>query len=111
VLGNSGSFFKNPLLGSAQLQALINAYPTMPSYAQPNQQFKVAAAWLIEQVGLKGHRIGDIGCYALQPLVLVNYGAGTSAQLRQLIDLIQQLVQQKFEIMLEPEVRLLTEND
>jgi UDP-N-acetylmuramate dehydrogenase len=110
-LANCGSFFKNPMLSFSQFQALVQAYPAVPNYPQPEQQFKVAAAWLIEQVGLKGYRIGDIGCYPLQPLVLVNYGAGTPAQLRELIHLIQQSVQQKFAILLEPEVRLLAQYD
>jgi len=111
TLANCGSFFKNPILHLSQFQALVKAYPTVPNYPQPDQQFKVAAAWLIEQVGLKGYRSGEIGCYPLQPLVLVNYGGGTAAQLRELIHLIQQSVQQKFAILLEPEVRLLAQND
>ncbi|RVU32997.1 UDP-N-acetylmuramate dehydrogenase [Rheinheimera riviphila] len=111
TLANCGSFFKNPLLSANQFQALIEKHPTLPHYPQPDSQVKVAAAWLIEQAGLKGHRIGDVACYPLQPLVLVNYGAGTSAQLSELIQLIQRSVQQMFDILLEPEVRLLTQDD
>lgn len=111
TLANCGSFFKNPVINASQFETLIRSFPSVPNYPQSDQQFKVAAAWLIEQVGLKGHRIGEIGCYPLQPLVLVNYGAGTAAQLCELIHLIQQSVQQKFAISLEPEVRLLAQYD
>ena len=111
VLANCGSFFKNPVLSFSQFQALVQAYPAVPNYPQPDQTYKVAAAWLIEQAGLKGHRNGEIGCYPLQPLVLVNYGGGTAAQLHELIQLIQQSVQHKFSVMLEPEVRLLAQYD
>jgi UDP-N-acetylmuramate dehydrogenase len=110
-LANCGSFFKNPVVNEQQFQTLIKMFPKMPNYPQPGQQYKIAAAWLIEQVGLKGHRIGSIGCYELQPLVLINFDNGTASQLVELIQLIQQTVQQKFAISLEPEVRLLSEND
>lgn len=111
LVANCGSFFKNPVLEIAEFQHLVQQYPSIPNYPQPNQQVKVAAAWLIEQVGLKGYQIGDIGCYSLQPLVLINKGSGTSAQLLELIRHIQQSVQQKFAISLEPEVRLLAQYD
>jgi UDP-N-acetylmuramate dehydrogenase len=111
LVANCGSFFKNPVLELEQFQNLVQKYPAIPNYSQPNQQVKVPAAWLIEHVGLKGYQIGDIGCYSLQPLVLVNHGSGTSAQLLELISLIQKSVQQKFAIHLEPEVRLLGQYD
>jgi len=111
VLANCGSFFKNPILSFSQFKHLLNEYPSVPNYPQPNQNYKVAAAWLIEQVGLKGYRHGEVGCYPLQPLVLVNYGGGTAEQLREMIALIQQSVLKKFAIMLEPEVRLLNQHD
>lgn len=106
VVANCGSFFKNPVLDHIQFRILLEQFPTIPNYPQQNQQVKVAAAWLIEQVGLKGYAIGDIACYSLQPLVLVNYGSGTSEQLIELVHFIQDSVQQKFGIQLEPEVRL-----
>lgn len=110
-LANCGSFFKNPVLDAAHFQTLVQQYPAIPNYPQPDQYVKVAAAWLIEQVGLKGYQIGDIGCYPLQPLVLVNYGSGSSEQLIELVHLIQQSVKDKFAIHLEPEVRLLAQYD
>lgn len=110
-IANCGSFFKNPVIEFAQYQILAQQYPIVPHYPQSNQQVKVAAAWLIEQVGLKGYQLGDIGSYQLQPLVLVNYGHGTSEQLIQLVDIIQRAVLEKFGIHLEPEVRLLAQHD
>ena len=111
LVANCGSFFKNPLVDAAHFEALVLQYPAIPNYPQPEQYVKVAAAWLIEQVGLKGYQIGDIGCYPLQPLVLVNYGSGSSEQLIELVHLIQQSVKDKFAIHLEPEVRLLAQYD
>ncbi len=111
ALANCGSFFKNPVVSQQQFQRLSSQFPNIPQYPQPDQQVKIAAAWLIEEAGLKGYRIGDIGCYALQPLVLVNHGDGTAGQLRALVTLIQQTVRQRFDISLEPEVRMLVAND
>jgi UDP-N-acetylmuramate dehydrogenase len=107
VLPNCGSFFKNPVVSLALFQSIQQSYPSMPFYPQNNGQVKLAAGWLIEQVGLKGRRIGDVGCYEKQALVLVNLGQGTAEHLRQLILLIQQKVEAEFAVRLEPEVRLL----
>ena len=109
VLANCGSFFKNPLLTVEQFSELKQQYPHLPAYPQPDGQIKTAAAWLIEQAGFKGQRLGDIGCYELQPLVLVNYGHGTAAELEEWMNLIIATVQQRFGICLEPEVRMLHE--
>lgn len=109
VLANCGSFFKNPLLTVEQFSELKHLHPQLPAYPQAGGQIKTAAAWLIEQAGFKGQRSGDIGCYELQPLVLVNYGHGTAAGLEQWMDLIIATVQQRFGICLEPEVRMLHE--
>lgn len=107
VLANCGSFFKNPLLTVEQFNCLKQRHPQMPAYPQADGHIKTAAAWLIEQTGFKGQRLGDIGCYELQPLVLVNYGHGTAAELEQWMGLIIATVQQRFGICLEPEVRML----
>ena len=109
LLANCGSFFKNPLLGYEQFTALHQQYPQIPAFPQADGQIKTAAAWLIEQAGFKGRRNGDIGCYELQPLVLVNYGQGTAAELKQWMHLIIDTVQQRFGVCLEPEVRMLYE--
>lgn len=106
-LANCGSFFKNPLLSASQFQALKASYPTLPNYPQPDGSYKVAAAWLIEQSGFKGYRLGGVGCYERQPLVLVNYGQGTAAELLALVKAIQHKVRQQFGVELEPEVRMM----
>lgn len=110
-LANCGSFFKNPLVPAVQFQMLQQRYPAIANYPQKDGQVKLAAAWLIEQVGLKGYQLGDVACYQHQPLVLVNQGQGTAAELLQLIELIQQSVSDKFQVQLEPEVRLLRHHD
>lgn len=107
ILPNCGSFFKNPVVSQSVFETIYKAYPAMPFYPQADGLVKLAAGWLIEQTGLKGQRIGDVGCYEKQALVLVNFGKGTAAELQQLIALIQQKVAAQFAVQLEPEVRLL----
>ncbi|RCS59350.1 UDP-N-acetylmuramate dehydrogenase [Parvibium lacunae] len=103
VLGNAGSFFKNPILSAAQAQSLLNAYPECPHYPQPDGTTKVAAGWLIEQTGWKGRRVGAIGVHERQALVLVHTGGGTGNALIQLAHQIQSDVYQKFRVQIEPE--------
>lgn len=107
VLPNCGSFFKNPVVSHSVFEAIAQRYPAMPFYPQADGLIKLAAGWLIEQVGLKGQRVGDVGCYEKQALVLVNFGQGTAAELQQMIELIQHKVATEFAVQLEPEVRLL----
>lgn len=109
-LANCGSFFKNPIVSAAQYQQLKNKYADMPGFMQADNSVKVPAAWLIEQQGFKGKNIGDVGCYRLQPLVLVNYGTGSPDQLIALISAIQHQVFAAYSIALEPEVRMLASN-
>ncbi|MCK5820637.1 MAG: UDP-N-acetylmuramate dehydrogenase [Bacteroidales bacterium] len=105
--GNAGSFFKNPIISDPQANELLSIYPDLPVYpCDKPDHMKLAAAWLIEQCGLKGHRRNDAGIYPKQALVLVNYGNATGEQLFELAAYIQNTVQQKFEIKLEPEVRI-----
>lgn len=111
LIPNCGSFFKNPVVPAVVLQQLQQQYPNIPNYPQPHEQVKLAAAWLIEQVGLKGYQLGGVACYQRQPLVLVNLHNGTASELLQLIALIQQNVFDKFAVQLEPEVRLLQHHD
>lgn len=103
---NCGSFFKNPIVSNAQATQLKQLYPTAPVFAQADGQVKLAAAWLIEQVGLKGQSAGGVGCYHLQPLVLVNLGDGSASALQQWVAQIIAKVQQQFAVTLEPEVRM-----
>lgn len=103
VLGNAGSFFKNPLVPAAQRDALLLQYPQLVSYAQPDGQYKLAAGWLIEQTGWKGKSLGKAGVYAQQALVLVNHGGARGADILALAAQIQEDVAAKFAVQLEPE--------
>ena len=110
VLANAGSFFKNPIVGSGQVEALLKQYPDMPNYPVDTKHTKLAAGWLIEQAGLKGFELGGIAVYHKQALVLVNQGAGTASELKAMIQHIQQSVWQKFNVPLEHEVRVIAAN-
>ncbi len=107
VLANCGSFFKNPVITKQHYTELKVKHADMPGFIQPDGSIKVAAAWLMEQQGFKGQRVGEVGCYQLQPLVIVNHGAGTAVQLEQLVTAIQQRVLSAYNIQLEAEVRML----
>lgn len=107
VIGSAGSFFKNPCLSSAHYHTLQAQYPTIPSHKLPDGQFKVPAAWLIEQAQWKGKRIGDAGVYDKHALILVNYGSATGKQIIELAEQIREDVINKFSISLEKEVVVL----
>lgn len=106
-IGNSGSFFKNPVVSFSKKNELLEKYPAMPYYLQNNGKFKIAAGWLIEVCGWKGKRIGDYGVHAKQALVLVNYGSATGSQIFQLSEEIIKSVQNTFGIELEREVNII----
>lgn len=103
VLGNAGSFFKNPLVPAALVTRLKVEYPDLVAYAQPDGQMKLAAGWLIEKAGWKGFREADAGVHKLQALVLVNYGGATGLQLLALAQRIQADIWQRFSVELEME--------
>lgn len=107
LLGNAGSFFKNPVVSAAQAEQLKQRYADLVAYPQADGQVKLAAGWLIERAGWKGYRDGDAGVHALQALVLVNYGKATGAQLLALAQRIQQDIFQRFAVSLEIEPNLL----
>lgn len=107
LIGNAGSFFKNPVIHQTFYEALQKLYPAIPGFPISNKcMTKVPAAWLIEQTGWKGYRKGDAGCYPLQPLVLVNYGNATGTEIYVLSSEIIESVQEKFGILLEREVNI-----
>lgn len=107
VLGNAGSFFKNPLVSAELAQRLRTEQPDLVAYPQADGQVKLAAGWLIERAGWKGYREGDAGVHRLQALVLVNYGQATGRQLLALAQRIQADVARRFAVSLEIEPNVL----
>ncbi|WP_439128064.1 UDP-N-acetylmuramate dehydrogenase [Polaribacter sp.] len=106
-IGNSGSFFKNPVISKAQFLELQKETPNIPNYTVSDAEIKVPAGWLVEQSGFKGKRFGDAGVHEKQALVLVNYGAASGEEIYQLAQKIQQTVFDKFGISLEIEVNVI----
>ena len=101
--GSAGSFFQNPLIGLEQAAILRELHPNMPSWNVADQQVKLSAAWLIEQCGWKGQRVGDAGVYEKHALVLVNHGQASGAALWALAEQVMQSVQARFGVALQPE--------
>lgn len=108
VIGNAGSFFKNPVISHDQFVLLKANFTDFPGRETPGTtDVKVPAGWLIERAGWKGKRVGTVGVHDRQALVLVNYGGGDGAAILDLSKKIQQSVEEKFGIKLEPEVNIL----
>lgn len=106
-LGNSGSFFKNPVVDSKTFEVFHAKFPEAPFYVMSHSEFKIPAGWLIQQAGFKGKRYGDAGVHKKQALVLVNYGNATGAQIWELALTIQKKVATDFGIAIEAEVNVL----
>lgn len=107
VLGNAGSFFKNPVVTRALADTLKQQYPHMPCYPAGEGQAKLAAGWLIDQCGLKGFAIGRAAVHQEQALVLVNLGGASAMELIALAAHVRDSVEQKFGVVLEHEVRFM----
>lgn len=107
VLGNAGSFFKNPVIGLDQFQELAGRYAGIPSYPSDRGMVKVPAAWLIERAGWKGYREGDAGVHDKHALVIINYGSASGRDLWTLAQKIISSVSEKFGVILQPEVNIL----
>ena len=107
-IGNSGSFFKNPVIPTDHFEKLKTEYPNIPSYPISDSEIKVPAGWLIEQAGFKGKRFGEYGVHEKQALVLVNYGNASGVDIYALAQKIQQTISEQFGISLEIEVNVFT---
>ncbi len=106
ILGNSGSFFKNPVLSSEEFKHFRNSHPDAPFYEVSATEFKIPAGWLIDKAGFKGKRFGDAGIHEHQALVLVNHGNATGAEIWELALKIQKKIKELFGIYIEPEVNV-----
>lgn len=106
-IGNSGSFFKNPVISSAQYLKLQKEYADIPGYKISDMEVKIPAGWLIEKAGFKGKRYGEFGVHDKQALVLVNYGNASGKEIYQLAEKIKETIIKKFEITLEIEVNII----
>ena len=103
LIGNAGSFFKNPVLPVERADELLSAHPGIPTYHSSAGSTKISAAWLIEACGFKGVRDGDAGVSEKHSLVLVNYGHASGAQILSLAERIRDAVATRFGITLETE--------
>ncbi|MDR1130328.1 MAG: UDP-N-acetylmuramate dehydrogenase [Prevotellaceae bacterium] len=112
VLGNAGSFFKNPVVEQREAKRLLELFPSMPVYPADYSDIstgkvKLSAGWLIESCSLKGYRENSIGVHHKQALVLVNYGGGTAAELIRFSQMVQNKVHEKFGVKIETEVNII----
>jgi UDP-N-acetylmuramate dehydrogenase len=106
VLGNAGSFFKNPEIEREQFDELLKKFPDIKSFPSGNK-FKLYAGWLIEKSGWKGIKIGNVGCYDRQALVIVNYGGATGNEIIEFVRNIKRSVREMFDIELQEEVNII----
>jgi UDP-N-acetylmuramate dehydrogenase len=107
VIGNAGSFFKNPVVDITTAETLRKRYPQMPCYEDTSGGIKLAAGWLIEQCGWKGIRVGDVGVYDKQALVIVNYGGASGREILSFSEEIRKSVWYRFKVELEREVEVI----
>ena len=106
-IGNAGSFFKNPIIPNIEFDKIKALYPDIAHYPLEKEQTKIAAAWLIENAGLKGYCNGDAGVHPKHALILINKNKATGTEIAELSKHIQKTVFEKFQIQLEPEVIIL----
>lgn len=106
LIGNAGSFFKNPIVDKAVYERILAEYPEMPSFTVDKNKIKIPAGWLIEQAGWKGKRVGNVGTYKNQALVIVNHGGATGEEIYSHAMAIKKSVKEKFGIELVPEVNV-----
>lgn len=106
-IGNAGSFFKNPVISNEVFLSIQKKYPKIAHYPLDKEETKIAAAWLIENVGMKGYLKGDAGVHLNHALIIINKGRAKGHEIHEVSNLIQKLVLDKFNIILEPEVLIL----
>jgi len=109
LIGNAGSFFKNPVISKREYEQLKTKFQDIPGFQADHRKVKIPAAWLIEKCGWKGKRVGNTGSYENQALVIVNYGNATGKEIFSLSRKIRQSVNKKFGISLVPEVNMVGE--
>ncbi|MCX7697460.1 MAG: UDP-N-acetylmuramate dehydrogenase [Bacteroidales bacterium] len=108
VLGNAGSFFKNPMVDRSKFEQLKERHPDLQGFVDDRlNQVKISAAWLIEKAGLKGYTMGRAKIHQDQPLVIVNLGEATGSEILSLGKFIQEKIFTMFQVELEPEVRII----
>jgi UDP-N-acetylmuramate dehydrogenase len=105
ILGNAGSFFKNPEISEEEFVVLQQSFPDIVSFAQEKTR-KLSAAWLIERCGFKGEKFNNVGMHSKQALVMVNYGNATGKDVLHLANLVKDKVKEKFGVLLEIEAHL-----
>lgn len=105
--GNAGSFFKNPVVEATVAAELLARYPDMPHYPAADGRVKLAAGWLIDRAGLKGHAQGRVGVHERQALVLINLGGATGGEVIALARKVQRTVRERFGIGIDTEVNIL----
>ncbi|MDA0178494.1 UDP-N-acetylmuramate dehydrogenase [Mesoflavibacter profundi] len=105
-IGNSGSFFKNPIISIHQFKDLEKNFPNLPHYVISDTEIKIPAGWLIEKAGFKGKTFDNYGVHKQQALVLINYGGATGQQILELSKLIQKTIYRIFNISIEAEVNI-----
>lgn len=103
VLGNAGSFFKNPIVDASVYERIRSNEPDLVAYPQGNGAYKLAAGWLIDRAGWKGRRLGPVGVHDRQALVLVNHGGGTADDIQRLAEAVKADVERRFGATLEQE--------
>jgi UDP-N-acetylmuramate dehydrogenase len=106
VIGNAGSFFKNPEINSDEFESLKQNHPDLKGYPVENSKIKVPAAWMIEKTGWKGYRNGNVGTHKIHALVIVNYGEATGEEILHFAKDIKRTVYEEFGIVLEEEVNI-----
>ena len=106
-LGNSGSFFKNPIISNEKFHKLQKKFPEIVAYKETSNKMKVAAGWLIDKAGWRGYRKNNVGVYKNQALVLINHGGATGQEIINLSKDIQESIFKKFQIEIFPEVNII----